>query len=204
MRKLILSMMVSLDNRTARADGDLGWFRTDGDFELDMLELLHNVDGILLGRVSYELLAAYWPTAGTANAEEAPGGFTSREREVAFAERMNTLPKIVYSRTMDHPTWGPAKVMREVLADDVEKMKRDANKDLVLFAGATLASAFINLDLIDEYRLMVHPVLLGRGLPLFEDVAKEHPLRLMRAKTLSSGVVLLHYERELTGSPVLS
>lgn len=196
MRNLILSMMVSLDNRTARADGDLDWFRTDGDFEVEMLELLHDVDGILLGRVSYELLGAYWPTAGTATADEAPGGFTSKERQVAFAERMNTLPKIVYSRTMSRPTWGPARVVREVLAEDVAKMKREADKDLVLFAGATLASAFINLDLIDEYRLMVHPVVLGRGLPLFENVEREHRLRLVRAKTFSSGVVLLHYQRE--------
>lgn len=197
MRKLILSMMVSLDNRTARADGDLDWFRTDGDFEVEMLELLHNVDGIMLGRVSYELLGAYWPTAGTSTADEAPGGFTSKQREAAFVERMNTLPKIVFSRTVNDPTWGPAKVMREVRAEDVTKMKREANKDLVLFAGATLASAFIHLDLIDEYRLMVHPVVLGRGLALFEDVATELPLRLARTKTFSSGVVLLHYERAL-------
>lgn len=196
MRNLILSMMVSLDNRTARADGDLDWFRTDGDFEVEMLALLRNVDGILLGRVSYKQLGAYWPTAGTATADEAPGGFTSKEREVAFAERMNALPKIVYSRTMDRPSWGPATVMCEVIAEDVAKMKREADKDLVLFAGATLASAFIDLDLIDEYRLMVHPVVLGRGPRLCEDMAKEHPLRLVRTKTFSSGVALLQYRRE--------
>lgn len=195
MRKLILSMMVSLDNRVAGPDGDLEWFRTDGDFEVEMLELLRNVDGMLFGRVSYELLAAYWPTAGT-TAEEAPGGFTGKERQIAFAERMNTLPKIVYSRTLSDPAWGPATVVRDVRAEEVEEMKRAPGKHLVLFAGATLASAFVDLDLIDEYRLMVHPIVLGRGLPLFEGLGEERPLSLVRAKTFSSGVVLLQYERE--------
>ncbi|MGH9379553.1 MAG: dihydrofolate reductase family protein [Thermoanaerobaculia bacterium] len=153
MRKLILSMMVSLDSRTAGPDGDLEWFRTDGDF-------------------------------------------TSKEREIAFAERMNTLPKIVYSRTLSDPAWGPATVVRDVRAEDVMAMKREPGKDLVLFAGATLASAFADLDLIDEYRLMIHPIVLGRGLPLFDGVADEHPLRLIRATTFSSGVVLLHHARE--------
>lgn len=195
MRKLILSMMVSLDNRTAGPDGDLDWFRTDGDFEVEMLELLRNVDGMLFGRVSYELLAAYWPAAGT-TAEEAPGGFTSKERQIAFAERMNTLPKIVYSRTLSDPAWGPATVVREVRTEEVMAMKREPGKDLVLFAGATLASAFADLDLIDEYRLMVHPIVLGRGLPLFDGVAGERSLKLIRAKTFGSGVVLLHHARE--------
>lgn len=194
MRKLILSMMVSLDNRVAGPDGDLEWFRTDGDFEVEMLELLRSVDGMLFGRVSYELLAAYWPTAGT-TAEEAPGGFTSKERQIAFAERMNTLPKIVYSRTLSDSAWGPATVVRDVRAEDVMAMKREPGKDLVLFAGATLVSAFVDLDVIDEYRLMVHPIVLGRGLPLFEGIAKERPLDPVRTKTFSSGVVLLQYER---------
>jgi RibD C-terminal domain len=100
MRKLILSMMVSLDGMIARPDGDLGWFLSDGEFESEMLDLLRNVDSILLGRVSYQLLADYWPSAGTPAASEAPGGFTSRNREIAFARLMNSIPKVVYSRTL--------------------------------------------------------------------------------------------------------
>lgn len=89
-------------------------------------------------------------------------------------------------------------MMRDVVAEDVAKMKREVDKDLVLFAGDTLASAFIDLDLIDEYRLMVHPVVLGRGLPLFGNMERERRLRLMSGKTFSSGVVLLKYERGLS------
>lgn len=197
MKKLILSMMVSLDGRTARADGDLSWFLTDGDFEREMLELLDSVDGILLGRVSYEELAEYWPSAGTPSSADAPGGFTSDEREVAFARRMNDLPKIVYSRTLADPAWGPTTVVREVRAEDVARMKREPGKDLVLFAGATLARSFVDLDLIDEYRLMVHPIVLGRGLPLFDGVDREQPLKPVRTETFGSGVVLLQYERAI-------
>ena len=196
MRRVILSMAISLDGMTARADGDLGWFRTDGDFELEMLDLLRSVDRILLGRVSYELLADYWPTAGTAAAQDAPGGFTSREREVAFAELMNSIPKIVYSRKLTQARWGPAAVVKEVVADDVARMKRESGKDLVLFAGANLAATFMNLDLIDEYQLLVHPVVLAEGLPLFDHVSRERALTLVRTKTFPSGVVLLQYERD--------
>lgn len=75
-------------------------------------------------------------------------------------------------------------------------LKREPGKDLVLFAGATLAAAFVDLDLIDEYRLMIHPIVLGQGLPLFDRIAGERALKLVRAKTFSSGVVLLQHERE--------
>ena len=196
MRNVILSMMVSLDGMTAREDGNLDWFRTDGDFEVEMLGLLRNVDGMLFGRVSYEELGEYWPTAGTPEAQEAPGGFTSRERQVAFAELMNSVPKIVYSRTLTHASWGPARVVGEVVAEEVASMKQEPGKDLVLFAGANLASAFIDLDLIDEYRLMVHPVVLGQGISLFKEVAQERELQLMRTRAFSSGVVLLQYARD--------
>ncbi|HYM80770.1 MAG TPA: dihydrofolate reductase family protein [Candidatus Limnocylindria bacterium] len=161
-----------------------------------MLTLLRSVDGMLFGRVAYELLAKYWPMAGTAAAEEAPGGFTSKEREVAFAERMNSIPKIVYSTTLMNPSWTPARVVRQVTADDIARLKREPGKDLVLFAGVNLASVFIDLDLVDEYRLMVHPVALGGGKPLFNGLESERRLKLLRSKTFGSGVVLLQYERD--------
>jgi dihydrofolate reductase len=100
MRKLILSMMVSLDGLTARPDGGLEWFRTDERFEEVMLELLGSVDAILLGRVSYQLLSQFWPTAETSDAPDNAGGFTSPERRVAFARHLNSIPKVVFSRTL--------------------------------------------------------------------------------------------------------
>jgi dihydrofolate reductase len=198
MRKLILSMMASLDGFIARSDGNLDWFLTDEEFEVEMLSLLHSVDGMLFGRVSYQLLAGYWPTAGTSAGEAAPGGFTSKEREIAFATLMNSISKTVYSRTLGKAEWGPATIVRDVGAEHIARLKRQPGKDLVLFAGAQLASAFARLDLFDEYRLMVHPIVLGAGIPLFAGLHDERRLNLQRTKTFPSGVVLLQYGRDRT------
>lgn len=196
MRKIILSMMVSADGHIARPDGDLGWFRTDAEFEEEMLALLGSVDAALFGRVSYELLAQYWPSAGDTALGEAPGGFTSVERQIEFARLMNSLPKIVFSRTSrTRLDWTPARLVSDI-AGEMARLKEQPGKDLVLFAGAGIAAAFMNLDLVDEYRLMVHPIVLGQGIPLFRDVREERALALLDARTLPSGVVLLRYRRQ--------
>lgn len=205
MRKLILSMMLSADGRTARASGDLGWFLTDADFEDEMLGLLRGVDGMLFGRTSYRLLAEYWPTAAEPGAPDAPGGFTSRERAVEFARLMNTLPKLVISTQPGGLGWGPAERIGGDLLADVRRLKAEPGRDLVAFAGATAARSLMRLDLIDEYRLMLHPVLLGKGLSLFdarppELPLPEQPLALLGARTFSSGVVLLRYARDRAAS----
>jgi dihydrofolate reductase len=195
MRKLILSIMVSADGFTARSDGDIGWFLTDAAFEEEMQGLLESVDAMLFGRKSYLELAAFWPTAGTPGADDAPGGFTSRERAVQFARLMNQIPKVVFSTTLKELTWGPAELVRGDVQATVSRMKAAPGRDLVLFAGAGLAGSFMELDLIDEYRLMIHPRLLGRGIGLFAGLTAERPLTLLGAKTFSSGVALLRYAR---------
>lgn len=196
MRNVILSMAVSLDGSIARADGDLGWFLTDDGFEVEMLSLLHSVDAMMFGRVAYQLLAEYWPFAGTPASGDAPGGFTSKAREIEFAGLLNSIPKIVFSRTLTKAEWGPATIVRENISREIARMKQEPGKDLVLFAGANIGSTFVNLDLVDEYRLLVHPIVLARGLSLFKNVMEERKLKLLRTKSFDSGVVLLHYARD--------
>lgn len=188
MRNVILSMMVSLDGQIARPDGNLDWFLTDADFEDEMFALLNSVDAMIFGRKSYELLKEYWPTAGTSD-EQAPGGFTSKAREVEFARLMNTVPKIVFSRTLENADWGPVTIEREVHADVI------GDRKVVVFAGASIATTFMNLDLVYEYRVMVHPIVLGKGIPLFAGLNEERALTLQRAVRFSSGVVLMEYAR---------
>jgi dihydrofolate reductase len=195
MRKLILSMMTSLDGCIATADGGLDWFLTDGEFELELMQLLRGVDGMIFGRVAYELLAQFWPTAGSSS-DEAPGGFTSKERAIEFAQLMNSIPKIVYSRSLQQPHWGPVTIVREIDAAEIARQKRQPGKDLVLFAGGELASSFVKLDLFDEYRLMIHPIVVGNGMLLFRGLQQQLlGLKLQRARTFPSGVTLLHYTR---------
>jgi dihydrofolate reductase len=195
MKKIILSMMLSLDGLTAGPGGDLDWFRTDAAFEDEMLELLGNVDGMLFGRRSYELLAQYWPTAASAGSGDAPGGFTSRERAALFAHRMNTTPKLVVSGSLREATWGPARILAGDLREEIARLRDAPGRDLVVFAGATLAQSCMQLDLVDEYRLMLHPLLLGQGQALYGELPRQLPLRLRQARALSSGVLLVRYER---------
>jgi dihydrofolate reductase len=189
-------MMLSADGHTARPDGDLGWFLSDADFEDEMLALLGSVDAMLFGRRSYLELAAFWPSAGDAGTADAPGGFTTRERAVEFARLMNTIPKLVLSTTLERLDWGPARRIGGDLAAEVRRLKAEPGRDLVLFAGAVAAQSCMRLDLVDEYRLMLHPILLGNGLPLFGGASPEQPLRLLETKAFSSGVVLLRYARD--------
>lgn len=194
MSRVLLSMMVTLDGRIAGPGGDLDWFRSDRDFEDEMLGVLRRVDAMLFGRVAYLELARYWPTAGTSD-QDAPGGFSSRDVAREFADLMNRIPKVVYSRTLTEATWGPARIVSDDIAGDLAAMTAAATGDLVVFAGGSLASTLVDQDLIDEYRLLVHPTVLGPGTPLFQDISATRHLRLARTRTFPSGVVLLQYDR---------
>jgi len=195
MRKLSLCMMTSLDGLTARENRDLEWFLADPEFEADMISLLGSVDGMLFGRVAYEELKQFWPTAGTADPGQAPGGFTSDANRIEFARLMNSVPKLVISRTLEQLEWGPGRVLRGDLAKEITALKREQGRDLVFFAGASSAAELIALDAFDEYRLLVHPIVLGRGLSLFAN-APERPLELRDARRYPCGVVKLDYRRK--------
>lgn len=194
MRKLILCMMTSLDGLTARENRDLEWFLADPEFEGDMIELLGSVDGMFFGRVAYEELKQFWPSAGTADPKHAPGGSTSDANRIEFARLMNSVPKLVISRTLERVEWGPGRVIRGDLAKEIDALKRENGRDLVFFAGAKSAAELIRLDVFDEYRLLVHPIVLGRGLPLFAS-APERPLTLRDTRAYPCGVVRLRYTR---------
>lgn len=196
MRKLILSIMTTLDGQTARPNRDLEWFLADPEFESDMLALLGSVDGMLFGRVAYDELAQFWPSAGTDDPGQAPGGFTSDANRIEFARWMNSIPKLVVSRTRKQLHWGPGRVLEGELGPEVQKLKQQPGRDLVCFAGASVASTLIELDLFDEYRLYVHPLVLGQGLSLFQNVRSERPLELLQSKAYACGVVYVRYARK--------
>jgi dihydrofolate reductase len=193
MRKLTLCMMTSLDGFIARENRDLEWFLADPEFEADMIELLRSVDGMLFGRVAYEELKQFWPTAGTSDPKHAPGGFTSDANRIEFARLMNSVPKLVISRTLEWLEWGPGRLIRD-LVNDIDGLKRDNGRDLVFFAGAESAAELIRLDAFDEYRLLVHPIALGKGLSLFAG-APERVLKLRDTHAYPCGVVKMRYTR---------
>lgn len=176
MGQLFWQMMVSLDGFFEGPNRELDWHVTDGDFARYVQEMLESIDAIVLGRVTYELFADYWPT--------------SKDPE---AQAMNDLPKIVFSRTLTHVDWNNSRLVKEPVAEEIARLKRDSRKDVALLGSADLASTFMRLGLIDEYRIMVNPVVLGAGRPMFKEVEQRTALKLEKAEMLSSGVVSLHY-----------
>jgi dihydrofolate reductase len=140
----------------------------------------------LYGRKVYEMMVNFWPTAD-ANP-------SSSANHVAFARVWKTMPKMVFSKTLERAGWNTA-VVRENIAEEVAKLKRQPGNDLVLFGGADIASTFARLGLIDEYRLFVHPVVLGGSKPLFGRSDDRLNLRFFDARTFDPGVVLLRYQQ---------
>jgi dihydrofolate reductase len=191
-RRLYVSMLVSLDGFIEGPERELDWFE-DGDpqFEQYCNEMLDSVGVALYGRRSYELMVQYWPNA-EAN-PQSPAG-------LEFARKMNALPKIVLSRTLQHATWNNTTILRDDVATRLRELKRTAGKPIVAWAGAELVATLAELDLVDEYRLLVQPVVLGSGTPLFQRIAARRKLRLARTTQLGRNVAVLCYEPVRTGA----
>lgn len=167
-------MMVSVDGYTEGPGKDISWHVWDGEMTTYMMEFFTTVDTFIYGRKSYELMLEHWPS-----------------QTDEFARIMNLTPKIVFSGTLKNVEWNSVLAKRKV-ADEVKALKAKSAKDKVLFAGADLAATFISGDLIDEYRLIVNPVALGKGTPLFNGTQRL-PLKLMETKAFSCGNTLLRY-----------
>lgn len=178
MRQVFWQIVVTLDGLVAGPNGALDWFVPDEDFNDYVAEMLSSIDGILVGRVTYEGFAGYWPSSTDA---EAP--------------KMNALPKIVFSRTLESVDWKNSRLVKENVHEEISKLKQQPGKDIALFGSANLASTLMRLDLIDEYRIVVSPVVLGAGIPMFRDVKEATTLTLAKTQTLRSGAVILHYRR---------
>ncbi|TPQ17655.1 dihydrofolate reductase family protein [Streptomyces sporangiiformans] len=191
MRKIVLSMSVSLDGFFEGPNRELDWHMVDDELHRHFNERSKAMSGFLTGRVMHELMAGFWPTADQDPASPEP------ERE--FAAIWRDMPKIVYSRTLDlgHTDWNTT-VVREVVPEEVRALKDQPGGDLGI-GGAELAAEFRRHDLIDEYLLYVTPVVLGRGRPLFPDTGATTRLRPTETHTFGNGVVLLRYERATAG-----
>lgn len=185
MRKIILMMSVSLDGFIEGPDRELDWHMVDDELHSHFNEQLSAMGAFLNGRVTYELMAGFWPTADTDPSSTGP--------MVEFASIWRDMPKIVFSKTLGRADWNTT-VVRDVVAEEVMELKAQPGGDLVL-GGADLAAAFMRHDLIDEYRLYVHPIVIGQGKPLFKPSDARIDLRLAETRTFGNGVVLLRYQR---------
>ncbi len=178
MRKVILSMMMSADGFMEANNRDINWHVWDEEMDNYMMDFFKKVDTFLYGRVSYELMISYWP-----------------EQKGEFAKVMNDTPKIVFSNTLEKAVWNST-IFNGDIVNEINTLKKQEGKDLVLFAGADLATTFINNNLIDEYRIIVNPVSLGKGKPLFKDLKSPLKLQLINTIAFNCGNVILIYKPE--------
>ena len=186
MRKVVVSEYVTLDGVMEDPGGAEGfehggwsfqfWNEEATKFKFD--ELFAS-DALLLGRVTYQGFAKAWP---------------SMTDESGFADRMNSLPKFVVSTTLEEVVWNNSRLIKGNIAEEVYKLKQQPGQDILIAGSGELVHTLMQHDLIDEYRLMVYPVVLGSGKRLFRDGSDTIVLRLVETKTFSSGVVVLSYQ----------
>ena len=182
MRKVFVFNMVTLDGFFAGPTGDIDWHVTDEEFNRFAEEQLEDVDALLFGRVTYQLMAGYWPP-DAANGDDP-----------VIARAMNALPKVVFSRTLDRVDWENSRLVSDGAAEEVSRLKQEPGKDIAIFGSANLIGSLLPSGVIDEYRILVNPVVLGSGKPLFAGI--DGPLKLTHTKTrtFGSGNVLICYE----------
>jgi len=185
MRKLVLFMHISLDGFAADANSGLGWIGYNDELQQYADGIVATVGSPVYGRVTYELMAGYWP--GVLNNPD------ESERSKAHAQWVDSATKYVFSKTMKTADWNNTIVINDNIAEEINKLKQQPGKDLVIFGSPTLAHSFMELDLIDEYQLTLNPVLLGSGIPAFEHIKNKTNLTLVKATPLGNGVVGLHY-----------
>ena len=184
MRKVFLFNMVSLDGYFEGPNQDISWHNVDAEFNDFAIKQLDEIGALLFGRVTYQLMASYWPTP------------MAREDDPVVADKMNRLPKVVFSRTLDKLEWENSKLVKDHAAEQVSELKQQPGKDLAIFGSSDLAVSLMRTGLIDEFRVMVNPVVFGGGKPLFKGIDNRVKLKLVNSRPFRSGNVLLYYELE--------
>jgi dihydrofolate reductase len=184
MRKLIAFEFVSLDGYFTDARNDMSWAHRDSDDSEWKAFTAENASGesqLLFGRKTYELMVKHWPTP------------EAKEKDPKVAEGMNTLPKLVFSRTLTNVSWTNTKVVKGDPAAEVRKLKNDPGPVLVIMGSGSIVAQLASASLIDEYQLVVTPVALGKGRTLFEGLPKTMNLKRTHSRVFKNGKVLLQY-----------
>lgn len=180
MGNMVVSTSISTDGFMGRPDGALDWLRADPESEhaRDQLELLAGTGTIVVGSRTARDMAAHWSVS-----------------EEPLADPMNTLPKLVFSSSGAEVDWTNVEVTAGGLRDEIERLKREDDRDIVAFGGASFVQSLTRQGLVDEYRLTVYPTILGAGLPIFDGAESQIDLELIESKTLSGGAVSNRFRR---------
>lgn len=186
MGRVTLWMQISLDGFAEGPDEQVHWPVVDEELCGAFLDELRQADLLLYGRRTYDIMAAFWPTA---DIEPTISPFY-----VEFARFWKQVPKLVFSRTMRTADWNTT-VVGDGLVSRITELKGESGHNMVMLGGAETAATFLEHGLVDEYRLFVHPMLLGSGVPLFRSPVDTAGLRLLDVMTFDSAVVQMHYQQ---------
>ncbi len=182
MRKLGVFNQVSLDGYFTDNKGDMSWaHKQDPEWQSFASENASGGGVLVFGRITYDLMAGYWPTPQAA------------KNTPIVAERMNNLPKIVFSRTLDKATWSNTNLIKGDIVEAMRKLKAEPGPDMVIMGSGTIVAQFTDAHLIDEYQVVVNAIVLGDGRTMFGGLKDRVGLRLKEARTFSNGNVVLWY-----------
>ncbi|GCE08234.1 dihydrofolate reductase family protein [Dictyobacter aurantiacus] len=186
MRNVIAFMHVSLDGFIAGPNGELEWAIVDEEVNPYIDEQIRKADTALYGRTTYHMMYNYWPTVLTDPAAD--------PRDLAHARWVDNVSKIVFSTTLTQADWKNTRVVKDHIPEEIAELKRQPGGDIMIFGSPGLTHSFMQMDLIDDYKLFLNPILIGGGIPLFQDLAAWTKLKLAETKTFQNGVVGLHYQ----------
>ncbi len=182
MRRVIVFNLVTVDGYFSSKDGDISWHNVDEEFQELAEEASNSGNTLLFGRVTYELMAGYWPT------QEAI------KNDPVVASGMNKAEKIVFSRTLAKADWNNTRLVKDDVISEVRKLKQQSGKDLTVLGSGSIVSQLAQAGLIDEYQILLNPVVIGGGKTMFEGIKEKISLRLTKTRTFGNGNVLLCYE----------
>ena len=185
MKKLKLQMQISVDAFVAGPNNEMDWmvWNWDDDLKHYVNELTDSVDTILLGRKMTDGFITHWSNVVK----------NSEDPAYPFAKKMVDKPKVVFTKTLEESAWENTKLAKGQLSDEINKVKKQNGKDIIVYGGAGFVSSLIREKLIDEFYLFVNPAILGKGLPIFKSVEEKQNLKLVQSISFACGIVLLNY-----------
>ena len=183
MTKLVVYNSMSLDGYFTDANGDMSWaHKRDPEWQAFISENAGGGGQLLFGRITYDLMASFWPTPLAAQSNP------------IVVERMNGLQKYVFSRTLEVATWNNTRLLRGDLTTEVRKLKQEPGPNIVIMGSGSVVAQLAEAGLIDEYQIVLNPLVIGSGRTLFEGVKRKLPMKLARSRAFGNGNVVLFYE----------
>jgi dihydrofolate reductase len=183
MRKLSVFNLMTLDGYIAGQGGDISWHNVDEEFQELAKQASNSGNTLLFGRVTYELMASFWPTP------------EAIRNDPVVAAGMNKSEKIVFSRTLDKADWNNTRLVKDDMLGEIQKLKQQSGKGLTVLGSGSIVSQLAQHGLIDEYQILINPVVIGKGKTMFSGIKHKLSLKLTQTRTFGNGNILLSYQQ---------